>query len=780
VSRITGTLRRWVRGGPEKDVARSDAVVTKAGSRAEWAAALGEDELTAELAALRRDADETPDAGARPFPSDDVLTDFLALAREAADRSISLRPFDVQLLGALRLMAGNVVEMATGEGKTLSGAIAAAAFALDGRHVHVISVNDYLAHRDAEWMGPLYTRLGVTVGSVEATSSPDERRAAYAADVTYGSVSEIGFDVLRDRLATSVDELVSPEPQVALVDEADSVMVDEALVPLVIAGSVSGTGPSPLINKIVRALRPHAHHRSDADERNVHLTDAGARAVESALGGIDLYAAENLGLLTQVNVALHAHVLLQRDVHYLVRDGKVALINASRGRVAHLQRWPDGLQSAVESKEGLALSESGEVLDTITVQGLLGRYPTLCGMTGTATAAAEQLRTHFRLEVATVPPNAPTVRSDEPDRVYDTPENKEDALVAHVQATHEAGQPVLVGTLDVAESERLAAALTAAGVDCVVLNAKNDAEEAGIVAEAGAPGAVVVSTQMAGRGTDIRLGGSAETDRDAVVEAGGLCVIGSGKHTSSRLDDQLRGRAGRQGDPGRTVFFTSVRDDLVTTNTPDAEPVPSQATDGKLTTPRAARIVEHAQKVAEAALEEVHRNTWRYNQLIETQRAILDTRRDDVLRTDRAARDLEVACPDRWAELAQELDGTVLEEVARTITLHHLDRQWAEHLAFLADLRESIHLRALSRQNPLDEFHRAMIPAFTELSEQVGVLSAETLTTATITDAGVDLELEGLSRPTATWTYMVHDNPFGTEIARAAAAVLGSSRRRNR
>jgi preprotein translocase subunit SecA len=228
------------------------------------------------------------------------------------------------------------------------------------------------------------------------------------------------------------------------------------------------------------------------------------------------------------------------------------------------------------------------------------------------------------------------------------------------------------------------------------------------------------------------------------------------------------------------VFFTSVRDDLVTTNTPEAEPVPSQATDGKLTTPRAARIVDHAQKVAEAALEEVHRNTWRYNQLIETQRAILDTRRDDVLRTDRAARDLELACPERWAELAQELDAAVLEEVARTITLHHLDRQWAEHLAFLADLRESIHLRALSRQNPLDEFHRAMIPAFAELTEQVGVLSAETLTTATITDAGVDLELEGLSRPTATWTYMVHDNPFGTEIARAAAAVLGSSRRRNR
>ncbi len=774
MSRLRSAVRSWVRGGTERDVARSDALAAQVGELAEWAAGLSDARLRGEVTALRG---QVPSGS--PFDDDEELQRYLALGREAAERSIRLRPFDVQLLGTLRLLAGDVVEMATGEGKTLSGALAAAAFAVRGRQVHVVSVNDYLARRDAQWMGPLYVLLGVRVGWIEATSTPGQRREAYAADVTYGSVSEIGFDVLRDRLATDPADLVSPTPQVALVDEADSVMVDEALVPLVIAGSVAGAGPAPRINQVVRSLRPHTHHRSDADERNVHLTDAGARVVERALG-VDLYSPEHLGTLTQVNVALHAHVLLQRDVHYLVRDGKVQLINTSRGRVAHLQRWPDGLQSAVESKEGLTLSETGEVLDTITVQGLLRRYPTRAGMTGTARAASEQLRTHYSLEVSTVAPNTPTVRVDEPDRVYDTPQNKEAALIEHIRETHDAGQPVLVGTLDVAESERLAQALADAGVPCVVLNAKNDEQEAGIVTEAGAPGAVVVSTQIAGRGTDIRLGGSTEADRDTVVAAGGLCVVGSGRHSSSRLDDQLRGRAGRQGDPGRTVFFTSVRDDLVTMHTPDAEAVPSQSSDGRLRTARAVRIVEHAQKVAEATVEEVHRNTWRYNQLIERQRTILDERRDELLRTDRAARDLRDSCPQRWAEVSAQVDSDVLVAVARTITLHHLDRLWSQHLAFLADLRESIHLRALSRQDPLDEFHRAMIPAFTELGERIGVLAAQTFTTTTITADGLDDHADALQRPTATWTYLVHDNPFGSEMARAAAALLAPLRRRGR
>src|SRR6516164_3611055 len=470
------------------------------------------------------------------------IPQFLAIAREAAERTTALRPFDVQLLGALRMLAGDVIEMATGEGKTLAGAIAAAGYALAGRHVHVVTINDYLARRDAEWMGPLLEAMGLTVGWITADSTSEDRRAAYSCDVTYASVNEIGFDVLRDQLATDVDDLVSPNPDVALIDEADSVLVGE----------------------LVGQSEADEYFATDSDSRNVHLTDAGARKVEKALGGIDLYSEEHVGTtLTEVNVALHAHVLLQRDVHYIVRDDAVHLINASRGRIAQLQRWPDGLQAAVEAKEGIETTETGEVLDTITVQALINRYATVCGMTGTALAAGEQLRQFYKLGVSPIPPNTPNIREDETDRVYITAAAKNDAIVAHIAEVHETGQPVLVGTRDVAESEELHERLLRRGVPAVVLNAKNDAEEAKVIAEAGEFGTVTVSTQMAGRGTDIRLGGSDEADHNRVAELGGLHVVGTGRHHTQRLDNQLRGRAGRQGDPGSSVFFSSWEDDVV-------------------------------------------------------------------------------------------------------------------------------------------------------------------------------------------------------------------------
>ena len=349
------------------------------------------------------------------------IPQFLAIAREASERTTGLRPFDVQLLGALRMLAGDVIEMATGEGKTLSGAIAAAGYALAGRHVHVVTINDYLAKRDAEWMGPLLEAMGLTVGWVTAESTADERRAAYKCDITYASVNEIGFDVLRDQLVTDVDDLVSPNPDVALIDEADSVLVDEALVPLVLAGTSHRELPKLEIIRLVGELVAGDDYDTDSDNRNVHLTETGAQKVEAKLGGIDLYSEEHVGTtLTEVNVALHAHVLLHRDVHYIVRDDAVHLINASRGRIAQLQRWPDGLQAAVEAKEGIETTETGEVLDTITVQALINRYPTVCGMTGTALAAGEQLRQFYKLGVSPIPPNAPNIREDEADRVYIT------------------------------------------------------------------------------------------------------------------------------------------------------------------------------------------------------------------------------------------------------------------------------------------------------------------------------------------------------------------------
>jgi preprotein translocase subunit SecA len=756
--RVGSRFWRLLGASTDKDQAFSMTQVRDAAEFDDKAADLDEDQLrkAAQLLNLA-DLAESSD-----------IPQFLAIAREAAERTTTLRPFDVQLQGALRMLAGDVVEMATGEGKTLSGAIAAAGYAIAGRNVHVITINDYLAHRDAEWMGPLLKSLGLTVGWITADSTPEERREAYQCDVTYGSVNEIGFDVLRDQLVTDVEDLVSPNPDVALIDEADSVLVDEALVPLVLAGTSHRETPKVEIIRLVGELIAGKDYDTDADSRNVHLTETGAQKLEAKLGGIDLYSEEHVGTtLTEVNVALHAHVLLQRDVHYIVRDDAVHLINASRGRIAQLQRWPDGLQAAVEAKEGIETTETGEVLDTITVQALIDRYPTVCGMTGTALAAGEQLRQFYKLGVSPIPPNTPNIREDEPDRVYVTAAAKNDAIVEHIVDVHKTRQPILVGTRDVAESEELHERLVKAGVPAVVLNAKNDAEEAAVIAEAGQLEAVTVSTQMAGRGTDIRLGGSDEADHDEVAELGGLHVIGTGRHHTERLDNQLRGRAGRQGDPGSSVFFSSWEDPVVVSHLePNKLPMQSDE-DGRVISPKAASLLDHAQRIAEGRLLDVHANTWRYNQLIAQQRAILVERRDTLLRTPTAREELAELSPTRYEELVNEVGEDKLEKICRLIMLYHLDRGWADHLAYLADIRESIHLRALGRQNPLDEFHRMAVDAFASLAADAIEAAQQTFETAASIEDEPGVDLSKLARPTSTWTYMVHDNPLADDTLSA-------------
>jgi preprotein translocase subunit SecA len=572
-------------------------------------------------------------------------------------------------------------------------------------------------------------------------------------------------------LVTDVDDLVSPNPDVALIDEADSVLVDEALVPLVLAGTSHRETPRVEIIKLVGRLKPEVDFDTDADNRNVHLTEVGARKIEKALGGIDLYSEEHVvTTLTEVNVALHAHVLLQRDVHYIVRDDAVHLINASRGRIAQLQRWPDGLQAAVEAKEGIETTETGEVLDTITVQALINRYTTVCGMTGTALAAGEQLRQFYKLGVSPIPPNKPNIREDESDRVYITAAAKNDAIVEHIAEVHETGQPVLIGTRDVAESEDLHERLLRRAVPAVLLNAKNDAEEAGVIAEAGKYGVVTVSTQMAGRGTDIRLGGSDESDHDRVAELGGLHVVGTGRHHTERLDNQLRGRAGRQGDPGSSVFFSSWEDDVVAANL-DGNKLPTETDeDGRITSPKTDALLDHAQRVAEGRLLDVHANTWRYNQLIAQQRAIIVERRNTLLRTETAREELQELTPKRYKALAEALSdkagdkaGSRLAKICRLIMLYHLDRGWADHLAYLADIRESIHLRALGRQNPLDEFHRMAVDAFASLAADAIEAAQQTFETANVLEDEPGLDLSKLARPTSTWTYMVNDNPLSDD-----------------
>jgi preprotein translocase subunit SecA len=761
VSGLRARMRRFLQKPGSASLAGYQALLPDIASREADLEALDDADLTA----LAKDT--TDDVG------------ICAVGREAARRGLGERPFDVQLLGTLALLAGQVAEMATGEGKTLSGALAVAGYVRRGHRVHVMSVNDYLARRDAEWMRPVYDLLGVTVGWIGQGSTPDERRQAYAADVCYASANEIGFDVLRDRLAVTADDLVTVPPDVVLIDEADSVLVDEALIPLVLAGSVGDADPVQDMAQIASRLLPRLHYEVDDERRNVSLTDAGARIAEQSLGGIDLYAEDNLDVLTGLNVALHAQALLQRDVDYIVQHGRIQLVSASRGRVARLQRWPDGLQAAVEAKEGLRTTESGEILDSITIQALVRRYPVACGMTGTAVAVGEQLREFYGLEVAVIPPNRPCIREDEPDRLYQHVEDKEGAVISAVAAAHQEGRPVLLGTLDVAESERLGARLVLDGLPCVVLNAKNDAEEAAIVAEAGAAGAITVSTQMAGRGTDIRLGGTAG-DHGQVAEAGGLLVIGVGRHASSRLDDQLRGRAGRQGDPGGSVFFLSMDDELIITCAPDAVGAAEMDDDGLVSDAKAHWTVGHAQRVAEGTALQIHRDTWRYNVLIEDQRRAVLEYRDQVLNSDAALRDLEKSSPDRVAELrlARLPDGA-LTEAARLITLACLDQAWAEHLAKAADVREGIHLRSLGHSSnpfggsliPVQEFNRELTELFSQFTAEVSERTAAAFQAAEITADGTDLAGAGLKRPSATWTYVVQENPFGTDFGRAVQAI---------
>ncbi|MQA60141.1 MAG: accessory Sec system translocase SecA2 [Actinophytocola sp.] len=708
------------------------------------------------------------------------LIEVCALGREAARRALDERPFDVQLLGVMGLLTGHVVQMATGEGKTLAGALAACGYALQGKRVHVISVNDYLARRDAEWMRPVFDLLGVSVDWVEPARTHGERRAAYDCEVTYGAVSEIGFDVLRDRLVTGAEDIVLAEPEVAIIDEADSVLVDEARVPLVMAGSVDAGVADEEVAKIVRRLRLGLHYETDSDGKNAWLTPAGASVVEKALGGIELYGHTGSERLASVNVALHAHALLTRDVDYLVRDGKVQLINASRGRVAELQRWPDGLQAAVEAKEQLPASDRGEILDSITVQALIARYPTVAGMTGTAVAVAETLREFYRLEVAVIPPNTDNVRVDEPDRIFASPSDKLRAIVAEIRRVHELGRPILVGTQDVAESEELAEKLVKASLEVTVLNARNDAEEAEIIAEAGKASAITVSTQMAGRGTDIKLGGSSgdESAWQGVVDLGGLYVIGTARYPSSRLDDQLRGRAGRQGDPGGSVFFASLNDELVLAGAPDVPQGIRPDENDEVTDPAAQRHLNHAQRVVEGANLEIHRNTWRYTRLIERQRADLLKFRDEVVRTELAAELLATEAEEHYVELTEKFDDATASRVCREILLYHVDQLWSDHLAFLADVRESIHLRALGRETPIDEFHRAAIPEFHKIISEARSRAVESFTKAEITDGGIDLGASGVARPTSTWTYLVHDNPFDSDAEQALKKVRGMLRKK--
>ena len=706
---------------------------------------------------------ELRDTVAVRSPTADDRTLAFALIREVASRTLGQRPFDVQIVAGLALDGGAVVEMQTGEGKTLTAVMPAALMALTGRGVHVLTFNDYLARRDAAWMGPVYRTLGLSVAYVDHQMTPAERRASYRADVTYVTAKEAGFDHLRDLLVLDPADLVHRPFHAAVIDEADSLMIDEARIPLVIAGSVDrGASQASELARLVRSLTPGVHFAMHEHGRDVNLTESGIEHIEETLGCGGLHSNDNYRLLTEINCALHAHALLRRDVDYIVRHDRIAIVDEFTGRVVEDRHWPDGLQAALEAKEGLEAKTHGRILGSITLQHFLRLYPRLSGMTGTAQPAADELEQFYGVEVIVIPTDRPMIRVDHPDRVFAHRDAKELALVDEVVRVHHSQRPMLVGTSSVEESERIADRMRAAGVPCQVLNAKNDEAEAQIVVDAGAPGAVTISTNMAGRGTDIRLGGRDEADRDRVVALGGLYVIGTNRHESVRVDQQLRGRAGRQGDPGESRFFVSLEDDLLLRygmRNLIPERLLADASATPIENPLVRREISRAQRIIDGQNFEIRRTISKYTAMVDEQHRRMMERRQAVLH-DHEIADIWERHPDRRQPLVAAVGEAAMIRAEKLILLFEIDRAWRDHLALCADLREGIHLVRLGGQDPLTSFSTQAIKAFSDIDDRIDEAVETALTKVRVRDNQIDLEALGIKAPGSTWTYLINDDPF--------------------
>ena len=624
---------------------------------------LSDDELKAKTAEFK----EKLDQGAT---LDDILVEAFAVCREAGKRSLKMRHFDVQLIGGMILHEGKIAEMRTGEGKTLVATLPCYLNALSGKGVHVVTVNDYLARRDSEWMGRLYGALGLSTGVVVHSQSDQDKKHAYRCDVTYGQNNEFGFDYLRDNMKFSALDYVQRELNFAIVDEVDSILIDEARTPLIISGNQEASSHKyEQINSIIWKLRKDEHYQVDEKGHSVTMTDEGVDQAQKLLGIKNLYDPVNLETLHILNQCLRAHALYKRDVNYLVtEDGKVLIIDEFTGRVLPGRRWSDGLHQAVEAKEGVRVQEESRTMATITFQNLFRLYKKLGGMTGTADTEADEFWSTYKLKVVQIPTNRDVVRKDDEDTVYKTEREKFTAVINEILEKHEKGQPVLVGTTNVEKSNAIARILKKRGIRHAVLNAKQHEKEAYVVAQAGRKGAITVSTNMAGRGTDIILGGNPEMlakldfkeqgkdenaereefeklvakyeescakERDEVKEAGGLHILGTERHESRRIDNQLRGRAGRQGDPGSSRFYLSLEDDLMRIfagdrvkqlmermGMPDDEPIVH---------PWVTKSIGDAQQKVEARNFDIRKNLLEYDDVMSEQRKTVYSLRQQLL-----------------------------------------------------------------------------------------------------------------------------------------------------
>jgi preprotein translocase subunit SecA len=560
---------------------------------------------------------------------DDLLPEAFAVVREASKRTLGMRPFDVQIMGGIALHEGKIAEMKTGEGKTLAATMPVYLNALAGKGVHIVTVNDYLARRDAKWMGEIYEFLGLKVGLIQESMGFEERKVAYDSDLTYGTNAQFGFDYLRDNIATSTAQLVQRELNYAIVDEVDSILIDEARTPLIISGMPeSAADVYYRFAAIVPRLRGGEDYEVDEKKRQVAPTEGGVEKVEKALGVENLYDDVNTNLVNHLNQALRAHTLFKKDVEYIVRDGQVFIVDEFTGRVLEGRRYSEGLHQAIEAKEGVAIREENQTVATITIQNFFRQYDKLAGMTGTAATEADEFMHIYKMEVVSIPTHKPMVRDDMDDLVYRSKKGKYNAVVEDIVERYGEGQPILVGTVSVDVSEHLSGLLKRRGIKHNVLNAKHHEREAEIIAEAGERGAVTIATNMAGRGTDIKLG-------PGVADLGGLYVLGTERHESRRIDNQLRGRSGRQGDPGESRFYLSFEDDLlrlfggqrmqgVIERIGLEEDVPIEA--GMIST-----SVRRAQEQVESRNFQIRKRILEYDDVLNKQREVIYAIRRDIL-----------------------------------------------------------------------------------------------------------------------------------------------------
>jgi preprotein translocase subunit SecA len=712
-------------------------------------------------------------------PLDQLLPEAFAVVREASARTLKMRHFDCQLMGGMVLHQGKIAEMKTGEGKTLVATLPAYLNALSGKGVHIITVNDYLAHRDADWMGQIYRFLGLDVGCIVHGLTDQERQAAYGADITYGTNNEFGFDYLRDNMKFDRRALVQRDLHFAIVDEVDSILIDEARTPLIISGPAQKSTQLYFhVNSIIPQLRREMDFTIDEKARTVTLTEDGVARAEHALKVDNLYDPKNIELLHHINQALKAHTLFKRDVDYIVKDGEVIIVDEFTGRLMPGRRYSEGLHQALEAKEGVRVENENQTLATITFQNYFRMYDKLAGMTGTADTEAAEFKKIYDLDVVVMPTNQPMIRTDYPDLIYKTRREKFEAALEEIIERHREGQPVLVGTVSIDVSEMFSQMLKKRGVPHSVLNAKNHEKEAEIIAMAGQKGALTISTNMAGRGTDIVLG-------EGVVALGGLHILGTERHESRRIDNQLRGRSGRQGDPGSSRFYLSLEDDLLRIfggeritgimeklGMEEGEPIEH---------PLLSRAIENAQSKVEAHNFEIRKQLLEYDDVMNQQREVVYRQRREALmgeelrslvgamvqeatasiadtyaeeRVPSEEWDWEAieegfhkifnfrpglpegearasVSPEQLAGLLYEgalevyqakeeaIGGEAFRELERIVMLQTVDSHWKDHLLNMDHLKEGIGLRGYAQQNPLIVYKKEGFEMFQNMTDRI-------------------------------------------------------------